>query len=349
MTDVAVGWDTAADWSRFAHDHVNGIDNTLALSVAAGEGVISVASGVGASGNDRRILFLNGWSATAVEARLSFRIVGSGQCGLVVREDQRRAPISWNNIVFAATGNLLPGVWEYDGTTLASINQQAGTSSLWGSDIVSAVGNGTAVTVTTVLEHLLSPGSIVDHASTFGSFGQATVATTPTATTYTFASAVAGSWTGGRYRWVIAPPVMRNQAVRLVDRTLTHKQWVPPHPEPEWDDPVRAVVQLMPATLASGRLFPSGAGRVGIVVAHLGETGGLVVDDLQVTSLDDAVPATEGGSWQGLADMYRTAADEQQQLAVERPTSCPVCGWVPLDERDGVLNCPAGDWTSAAV
>lgn len=349
MADVAVGWDTAADWSRFAHDHVNGIDNTLSLTATGGEGVIGVASGPGAAGNDRRILFLNGWSCTDVEARLSFRIVGAGQCGLAVRENQSRAPVSWNNIVFAATGNLLPGVWEYDGTTLASINQQAGTSSLWGSDIVSASGNGSAVTVTTVLEHLLSPGSIIDHASTFGAFGQVTVASTPSATTYTFASAVAGSWTGGRYRWVIAPPVMRNQAVRLVDRTLTHKQWVPPHPEPAWDDLSRTVVQVMPATLASGRLFPSGAGRVGIVVAHLGETGGLVVDDLEVTSLDVVAPAAEGGSWRGLLDMMRASGAEARQLAEAPPSACPRCGWVPLDERDGILNCPAGDWSSALL
>lgn len=349
MADVAVGWDTAADWDRFAEDYVNGIDNVLAYGATGGEGTIGVASGAGA-GNDRRLLMLNGFTATDFEARISYRIGAGGQCGLVVRENQQRAPVSWNNIVFAATGNVLPGVWEYDGTTLLGINQQAGTSFLWGSEIVSASGSGSAVTVTTVLPHLLGAGDIIDHASSFGAFGQVTVATTPTATTYTFASAVAGSWTGGRYRWVIAPGARnRVHAARLVGRTLTHKQWVPPHPEPAWDDPIRTVAQVLPATLGTGRLLPVDQGRPGIVVAHLGAAGGLTVDDYEVTSLDDVVEAEAGGSWQGLADLYRAAGEEAAQLASERPTACPVCGWAPLHERDGTLNCPAGDWTSLGV
>jgi len=50
--------------------------------------------------------------------------------------------------------------------------------------------------------------------------------------------------------------------------------------------------------------------------------------------------------YEGLADLYRAAAAEARDRANDRPIACPVCGWAPLDERDGVQNCPAGDWNS---
>ena len=30
----------------------------------------------------------------------------------------------------------------------------------------------------------------------------------------------------------------------------------------------------------------------------------------------------------------------------EKLVACPVCGHAPLDERDGILNCPLGNWRS---
>lgn len=50
----------------------------------------------------------------------------------------------------------------------------------------------------------------------------------------------------------------------------------------------------------------------------------------------------------GLLDMMRENAWYRQEETRRRaaPIECPVCGWAPLQERDGVYNCPTGDYRS---
>lgn len=344
---TTVGWGSAADWDLFDEIPVSTVDNTLTLGATGGKGTVVAATSAGA-GNDRRLFVLNDPALYAVdwECRLSYRLTGAAQTGIVMRVNQGVAPVSWANIIFGANGNVLPGCWEFDGATLAQTNQQAGTAYLFGAPIVSASGSGTAVTVTTSYEHLLTAGEIVHHDSSFGSFGQVTVASTPTATTYTFASAVAGSWTGGRYRWVIAPADReRTHACRLVGSTLTHKQWISPHPEPDWGDATTTVTQVLPSTLLGGAPLPTTKGRVGIVVAHLDDsTQGRAIhlEDFTVTSLD----TTEtGGSWHTLSSILAENREWRLAEASEPPEACPNDGEPLTEGPNGVLHCRHDGWT----
>lgn len=337
---VSVGWSTAADWDRWEEVPVNGIDNTLTRSVADGVGVLS-GSGSPAAGNDRRVLQLLGFSAQDVDLRVDFRITGGApsQCGLVFRRFNT-APTTWQNIIFAATGNVLIGEWEFNGTTLLATNQQPQTSSLWGSPIVSASGNGTTVTVTCEYGHLLTAGEIIG-LDGVGAFGQVTVAATPSDTTFTFTNATVGSWTGGRYRWVIAPNRMRTLATRNIGPAIITKQWVPPHPEPDWGDTTRVAIGFTPARLASAGVAPTvGVGKVGLICAHLGSTGTIYVDNFAATSLNPPEPAApEQGSWGSLLSIVHEASDRYRAESEAPPVACPNDG-EPLESGPGgVLHC----------
>ena len=51
-------------------------------------------------------------------------------------------------------------------------------------------------------------------------------------------------------------------------------------------------------------------------------------------------------SWQTLIDIQRENREERERVARTAPVSCPIDG-TPLEERDGVRNCPMGNyrWT----
>lgn len=279
-----VDWYAAADWDRFTPVVVNTPDNTVLLTASAGAG-IATGSASGA-GSDRRLYLLDGFEATDMEVRCDWTL-GGGQLGLGLRAQDGAVVVVWQNIFFGATGNSLWGVWEYDGTEAGfSTNQGAQSLDGFRSPIMSASGNGTTVTVQTRYAHGLAAGNTVHFDSSFGSFGQATVASTPTATSFTFASATSGSWTGGTWRWVIAPGRF-HVAARLVGNRLTYKHWLPHEAEPTWTHADRVRTATLPATLAkSGGPPPSGPGGAAIVIAHLGSSGTVTVNDFVVRSLD---------------------------------------------------------------
>lgn len=260
---------------KFTVENVNTIDNTANLGFNGAGFYTVTGSGGGASGNDRRLYRLNGSNFTDCEVRLTFD--GSAQHGIALRgQTGGPAVIIWNNIVFAATGNVLIGVWEYNGTTLLSTNQNATSSSLWGLDVVSIVAAGGTATVRTKAPSLVSAGSIIDFNNTVGGFGSVTVGKRIDADTFSFPTSTLGTFSGGNFRWTIAPGA-RTLAVRAVGNQITVKQWLVDHPEPSWSDPLRTVTATLPATLASSGLPPPASGWVGFVAAHLGSSGNVGV------------------------------------------------------------------------
>lgn len=273
-------------WGLFTEAQVSGIDNTVTLS--KNDDYWS-ATGVGGNGtNDRRIYYLNGSNVTDCEVRLTMRNIGvaagAGQVGIALRgAAPGPAVVVWQNILFAATGNVLNGIWQYNGTTLQSTNQMANTNDLWGPDIVNGFGTGSIITVNTRGAHYLRPGHLINFTG-FGGATSATVLDTPTADQFRFYSTTSGSWTGGNYAWVIAGGP-RELAVRLVGSTLTTKQWPVGSPEPSWADPIRAEVNTIPGTLAVGGVAAPASGMVGIVVAHIGNLGQVLAKNLRITNL----------------------------------------------------------------
>ena len=49
-------------------------------------------------------------------------------------------------------------------------------------------------------------------------------------------------------------------------------------------------------------------------------------------------------------DTLKTIADNNRKFKEDEETdkkvACPNCGHAPLDERNGILNCPIGDYRS---
>ena len=55
-------------------------------------------------------------------------------------------------------------------------------------------------------------------------------------------------------------------------------------------------------------------------------------------------------SWDELLQIKKANIEIAKEEARQRPSSCPVCGQAPLDEKEqGVLNCPIGDFRSDQV
>jgi hypothetical protein len=150
---------------------------------------------------------------------------------------------------------------------------------------LSASANGSTATFATRTPHQLPLGGAILAIEGVGSFGIETVTSVPDATTFAFPSAITGSWTGGSYAWVFAPQ-RRKVAARLVGDRVSWKQWVPWDEEPSWADPSRSASATLPATLAGSGGPPPTFGRVGLLVAHLGDGGQVRVNDLVVTILD---------------------------------------------------------------
>ena len=48
-------------------------------------------------------------------------------------------------------------------------------------------------------------------------------------------------------------------------------------------------------------------------------------------------------SWATLRDIKRENAQLEAQATAKRPVACPIDG-SPLQERNGVLNCPMGNY-----
>jgi hypothetical protein len=174
-------------------------------------------------------------------------------------------------------------VWEYDGSSLHSTNQQAGAVLGFVHPVRSAVGDGSSVTVTTVFAHRLAPGHFVQHEGAVHELGRVIVGATPSPSTYSFASPLTGRWESGTWRQ--ATVQTRKAAVRLVGTQVLFKQWLPQEPEPSWDDLDRTVINVLPETLPSGASTPLGPGGVGLLIAHLGHGRRVQVRDLRVTPL----------------------------------------------------------------
>lgn len=49
-------------------------------------------------------------------------------------------------------------------------------------------------------------------------------------------------------------------------------------------------------------------------------------------------------SWQQLLDINKANKQEWEDLMRQSPYFCPKCGY-PLQSRNGVYDCPLGDWT----
>ena len=54
-------------------------------------------------------------------------------------------------------------------------------------------------------------------------------------------------------------------------------------------------------------------------------------------------------AWNELLATLKENREVLQQDEEQRVVACPVCGHAPLDERDGILNCPIGDYRSNQV
>lgn len=270
------------DWRRFREVPVSNIDNKVRLTTT---GDIGTATGIGgASGNDRRFYVLRDVAATDAEISAEFDSTDMAQCGFALRVQPDRAVVVWHNIYFAASGYLIQGVWEYDGSSLHSTNQQARAALGFVHPVRHAVGDGSSVTVTTAHAHRLVPGDIVLHEGVVHEFGMVMVGATPSPSTYSFTSPLTGLWESGTWRQVTVQN-RRRAAVRLLGTQVLFKQWRTQEPEPSWDDPDRTVINLLPETLPSGGTTPLGPGGVGLVISHLGDGRRVEVRDLRVTPL----------------------------------------------------------------
>jgi hypothetical protein len=287
-----VTWIDPDGWDRFDEVPVSHPeDSTPVLTTSDGFGVATHGPPE-PGGDDRRIYYLQNTDGIAdSEVYLDWEIAaGNCQAGVALRGDDDTAVIVWSNIIFGVNVNLLQGVWEFDGTELLDINQDAGSVTGFPTGVVSAVGDGAAVTVRTELPHHLDGGDLAS-LSGVGAFGQVTVVSVPNDTSFTFASATAGSWSGGTVNHIFTPG-RRKVGVRLIGDTIVFKQWLPWQDEPTWDDPDYAETNTLPATLAESGGPPPADGKIGILIAHLADDGVIRVNDLRVTNLDplDAVP-----------------------------------------------------------
>jgi hypothetical protein len=270
------------DWRRFREVPVSNLDNKVRLTTT---GDIGTATGIGgASENDRRFYVLRDVAATDAEISAEFDTTDLAQCGFALRVQPDRAVVVWHNIYFAATGFLIQGVWEYDGSSLHSTNLQARFAPTFVHPVRYAVGDGSSVTVTTAYAHRLVPGDVVLHEGVVHEFGQVMVGATPSPSTYSFASPLTGLWESGTWRQVTVQ-TRRRAAVRLLGTQVLFKQWRPQEPEPSWDDPDRTVINVLPETLPSGASTPLGPGGVGLLISHLGDGRRVDVRDLRVTPL----------------------------------------------------------------
>ena len=283
-TDRSRGWRAPEpwDWRRFHEVPVSLIDNKVRLTAT---GDVGTATGVGgASANDRRFYVLDDVAPTDVEVSAEFATPGEAQCGFALRVQPGRAVVVWRNIYYAATANMIHGVWEYDGATLLSTNQSLHGLRGFTHPVRYAVGDGTTVTVTTTQPHRLGPMDVVLHEGAVREFGQVTVATVPGPSTYTFASPAIGLWESGTWRRVTIQ-ARRHAAVRLVGTQVMYKHWLPSEAEPSWDDPDRTSQGLVPEVLRNGGAPPLGPGGVGLVISHLGDGRRVEVRNLKVTPL----------------------------------------------------------------
>jgi hypothetical protein len=269
------------DWSRFTELPVSEPWNTMSLTTI---GPIAHATGVGGpSAGDRRLYALRDVQATDVEVAALFLPSEYAQFGIGMRIQPDRAVVVWQNVLFRGNARVIEGVWEFDGSSLHSTNQQDVFSPGVEWEAVGAVGDGSTVTVTTARPHQIGPGTFVFHGGDMVDLGMGWVTATPGPYTYVFPSPLVGSWGPGTWQtMIVAEP--RWLAARLVGNRVTFKQWLPREIEPSWDDPARAIVSDLPVELDSGGAPPQ-TGGVGMMIGHLGDGGRVEVRDLRVTPL----------------------------------------------------------------
>lgn len=278
--EVFVTWPTAAAWDQFTRVGVTNIAGVVDVrgTDGAGAGTISVSGAM--PGSDRRLYLVDDFQATDVEARVSWSADSSlGQTGIALRSQPAVAVVPWHNIFFAQNANELRGVWQWipPGTGGGlNTNQHGPDLPAAAGNIISADGDGATVTVRTAAPHYLS---IIQGNHTRMSFGpftdEAFTVTATDATTFTFPSTEAGTWTGGTWQIETAEVpigIRRNLAVRLQGNVMTLKHWFAVEPEPDWSNPLRSVPAGLPASLADGSAPPADGG-VGLMFGHLTDTG----------------------------------------------------------------------------
>jgi hypothetical protein len=295
MSSIGVDFNEASDFDLFTLQTVSIPDNTITKTIVSGEGVYT---GTGGAGDDRRLYLYGDLSFTPEEVEVLIRIgltVGSpglSQTGLVMNTQPESdapgiAPIAWTNAIFGASGVLLHGVWQYQAHDLISINQHAVNNYLFGTPAVSIVGSGTTVTVTTTLPHMVSTGDIIQIVSAdLGMDTQFTGGITVLSSTqFRVNDTHAGTGTG-YYRWVVVPTGSRAWIrARLVGQILTTRYWLDGMAEPTEDDTLRTVSVVLPFDLSEQSQTLPTSGQVGLVVAHTGSGGQIIVNDFSATDL----------------------------------------------------------------
>lgn len=281
-----IRWASADVWDRFTPEAISPEDNTLLLTADAnGRGVVT-GSGSPAAGNDRRAFLLPGTYGD-VEMRVRTGILnGTPQLGLVIHAADgtfgRVAVMPWYNVLFSATGNFLPGVWEWDGSNTLHTNTQSGTSAT-GGQIVTATGSGGVITVKTLRPHHLAVGAtnVVLTSSVTG--GDGVIDTVPDALTFTMSGAGTGTVVGGTWHSEFAYP-NRWLAARVVGNNLRMKQWRVDDPEPDWFGD-RALSVTLPTTALTGGSTRATSGQVGLMFGHFASSASLYVSDLTIEAL----------------------------------------------------------------
>jgi hypothetical protein len=270
-------WHQATGWDAFTEVPISNPTGTIDLAVAANG--IGTATSANENGNDRRLYMLNGFGPYQnVETRLSFSANSSSiQTALAMRASASQSVVAcWTNVIFGANASLLQGVWEYNGTDLLSTNQHANSLNSITQEIIGAVGDGTMVTVRCRMPHLFTSGGQSIRV-TFGPYSDTSVtATSVDATTFTLPLAdvfIATSGTWRRGSTGLASGTRRHVAARVIGNQVTYKHWFDAEPEPSWTDSLRALTNVMPATLVHSGGPPPATGGVGFHVNHVGFNG----------------------------------------------------------------------------
>jgi hypothetical protein len=306
---VSVDFNDVGDWTAFpTEEYVSTADGTtITRTLAGGEGVFSSAA-VSTTANDRRLfLYDPSFQPANVDVLARFgRVVGSPgdtQRGFVARvkvadASLGQAPIHWTNVIFGADGHSITGVWEWNTAHSVLHTNQTGGNGLY-SPAAAVVGAAGTVTVTTSVPHLIRPDHIVQVVSSAMSLNVQVSGGITVVDDYTFSfpNATVGSG-AGYFQWLFTPAGSRSyMRMRLRSNVITTKYWMEGHPEPADGDTLRTTTTTLATTLLSGAALKTDGGRVGIVVAHMGDDSSLLVDNFQ--AIDLAVVATATGSFGG--------------------------------------------------
>jgi hypothetical protein len=104
-------------------------------------------------------------------------------------------------------------------------------------------------------------------------------------------------------------------------------------------------VQAMSGPLSGVTPVPTGAFAGTVVTPVSGALSAVTIAPSAALIGTVSNPAPPTFTADGLLDLYRENNAYAVAERAARPVACPNCGW-PLQERGGVLNCPAGDYRS---